>query len=85
MQVIMLSFVCKPTQHELRQKNQSFAKAAREGRKPTKPSRQERLEKQSPVPLWVLALIVFVVCGGGERCSMKLGKLMADKIGRAHV
>lgn len=53
-----------PTQHEIRQKNQSFAKAAREGRKATKPSRQERLAKQSPIPLWALSLIVFIVCGG---------------------
>ena len=60
-------YVCmKPTQHEIRQKNQSFAKAAREGRKPTKPSRQERLAKRSPVPLWALAIIIFVVCGGGK-------------------
>ncbi|EJC98660.1 uncharacterized protein FOMMEDRAFT_95615 [Fomitiporia mediterranea MF3/22] len=54
----------QPTQHELRQKNQNFAKAARDGKKPTKPSRQERLAKQSPVPLWALGIVVFVVCGG---------------------
>ncbi|KAH8101040.1 hypothetical protein DFH11DRAFT_1524188, partial [Phellopilus nigrolimitatus] len=53
-----------PTQHELHLKNQKFAKAAREGKKPTKLSRQERLAKQSPIPVWALGVVVFVVCGG---------------------
>lgn len=63
-------FVFQPTEHDLRLKNQNFAKAASAGRKPTKPSRQERAAKQSPVPVWALSVMVFIVCGGGE-CSLR--------------
>lgn len=53
-----------PTQFELRQRNEKFAKDAREGKKPTHPSRQERLSKRSPLNLWALGVIIFVVLGG---------------------
>ncbi|EIW87149.1 hypothetical protein CONPUDRAFT_44668, partial [Coniophora puteana RWD-64-598 SS2] len=53
-----------PTQFEMRQKNAQFANAARAGKKPTKPSRQEQLSKRSPVGLAALGVILFVVVGG---------------------
>jgi len=53
-----------PTEFELRQKNQLFANKARAGKKPTNPSRQEKLAKKSPISLWALGVIVFVVVGG---------------------
>ncbi|TDL20888.1 hypothetical protein BD410DRAFT_771937 [Rickenella mellea] len=53
-----------PTAHEIRQKNASFANAARSGKNPTKPSRQEQLAKKSPVGTWALIAVLFVVCGG---------------------
>lgn len=56
----------QPTAHEIKQKNASFANAARQGKNPTKPSRQDQLAKRSPIPPWALGAVVFVVCGGGE-------------------
>ncbi|TRM61665.1 hypothetical protein BD626DRAFT_501774 [Schizophyllum amplum] len=53
-----------PTEFEMRQRNAKFAAAARSGKKPTHPSRQDRLAKRSPVSTWALGLVVFVVCGG---------------------
>ncbi|KII93936.1 hypothetical protein PLICRDRAFT_171634 [Plicaturopsis crispa FD-325 SS-3] len=53
-----------PTEFERRQKNTKFANAARAGKKPTKPSRQELLSKRSPVSLWALGIVLFVVVGG---------------------
>jgi len=53
-----------PTQFEMRQRNAKFAKDAREGKKPTRPSRQEQLLKRSPLNVWALGIIVFVVLGG---------------------
>jgi len=53
-----------PTNFELRQKNEKFARDARAGKKPTKLSRKDRIAKQSPIPMWALGLVVFVVCGG---------------------
>jgi len=53
-----------PTEFERRQRNAKFAKEARSGKNPTHLSRKERLAKQSPIPLWALGVIVFVVCGG---------------------
>ena len=52
--------------HEIKQKNASFANAARQGKNPTKPSRQDQLAKRSPIPPWALGAVIFVVCGGGE-------------------
>ncbi|EKM84227.1 hypothetical protein AGABI1DRAFT_81925 [Agaricus bisporus var. burnettii JB137-S8] len=54
-----------PTEFELRRKNEKFAKAAREGKKPTHASRLEKLSKRSPINLWALGVICFVVIGGG--------------------
>ncbi|PSS29685.1 hypothetical protein PHLCEN_2v2833 [Hermanssonia centrifuga] len=53
-----------PTEFELRQRNAQFANRARAGKNPVKPSRQERLAKRSPISLWALGAILFVVVGG---------------------
>ncbi|ETW86780.1 hypothetical protein HETIRDRAFT_377378 [Heterobasidion irregulare TC 32-1] len=53
-----------PTAHEIRQKNSQFANKAKAGKNPVNPSRKDKLAKQSPVGLWALGLIVFVVVGG---------------------
>ncbi|KAK0246488.1 hypothetical protein EDD18DRAFT_1145602 [Armillaria luteobubalina] len=53
-----------PTAFEMRQRNEKFAKDARSGKKPTHLSRQEKLAKRSPVNIWILGVIVFVVVGG---------------------
>ncbi|KIJ66424.1 hypothetical protein HYDPIDRAFT_129269 [Hydnomerulius pinastri MD-312] len=53
-----------PTQFELRHKNAQFANAVRSGKKAVKPSRQEQLSKRSPVSLWALGMVLFVVVGG---------------------
>jgi len=53
-----------PTEFELRQRNAQFANKARSGKNPVKPSRQEKLAKRSPVSLWALGAILFVVLGG---------------------
>ena len=55
----------QPTQFELRHKNAQFANAARSGKKAVKPSRQEQLSKRSPISLWALGMVLFVVVGGG--------------------
>ncbi|KAN0100213.1 hypothetical protein V8E55_000197 [Tylopilus felleus] len=53
-----------PTQFELRHKNAQFASAVKAGKKAVKPSRQEQLSKRSPVSLWALGIVLFVVIGG---------------------
>jgi len=53
-----------PTAFELRQRNEKFAKDARAGKNPTHLSRQEKLAKRSPINLWALGVICFVVIGG---------------------
>jgi len=53
-----------PTEFELRQKNERFASKARAGKNPVNPSRKERLEKRSPINVWALGVIAFVVIGG---------------------
>ncbi|KAI6031351.1 hypothetical protein PISMIDRAFT_671094 [Pisolithus microcarpus 441] len=53
-----------PTQFELRQKNAQFANAVRSGKKAVRPSRQEQLSKRSPISLWALGIVLFVVVGG---------------------
>lgn len=50
----------------MRHKNAQFASAVKTGKKATKPSRQEQLSKRSPVSLWALGIVLFVVVGGGE-------------------
>lgn len=49
----------------MRKKNEKFASDARAGKKPTKLSRQERLLKRSPISLFALGIVLFVVVGGG--------------------
>lgn len=56
----------QPTEFEMRQRNEKFAKDVRAGKKPTHPSRQEAYAKRSPINLWALGVVVFVVVGGGE-------------------
>lgn len=53
-----------PTAFEMRKRNDKFAKDAREGKKPTHLSRQQKFERSSPINLWALGLICFVVVGG---------------------
>jgi hypothetical protein len=55
----------QPTAFEMKKKNEKFASDARAGKKPTKLSRQERLSKRSPISLWALGIVLFVVVGGG--------------------
>lgn len=51
---------------EIRQKNAQFHSKARAGKNPVNMSRKEKLAKQSPIGLWALGLVVFVVVGGGK-------------------
>ncbi|KAG2050611.1 hypothetical protein BDR06DRAFT_940109 [Suillus hirtellus] len=53
-----------PTEFDLRRKNAQFANAVRSGKKAVKPSHQEMLAKRSPINLWALGVILFVVMGG---------------------
>jgi len=53
-----------PTEFEMRQRNAKFASTAKTGKNPTHPSRAELLAKRSPINVWVLGLVLFVVMGG---------------------
>jgi len=53
-----------PTEFELRQRNAQFANKARAGKNPINKSRQERLAKRSPISLWALGAVLFVIVGG---------------------
>ncbi|KAF5352842.1 hypothetical protein D9756_006105 [Leucocoprinus leucothites] len=53
-----------PTEFEMRKKNEKFANSVREGKKATHLSRQQKLAKSSPINLWALGVICFVVIGG---------------------
>ncbi|KDR85525.1 hypothetical protein GALMADRAFT_108738 [Galerina marginata CBS 339.88] len=53
-----------PTEFEMRQRNAKFANDVRAGKQATHPSRQDKLKQRSPVGLWALGLVVFVVIGG---------------------
>jgi hypothetical protein len=55
----------QPTSHDIKLKNEAFAQKAREGKPILKPSRREKLEKSSPVSMTTLAIICFVIIGGG--------------------
>jgi hypothetical protein len=57
----------QPTEFEMRQKNAQFANRARSGKNPVKQSRQEKLAKRSPISLWALGAVLFVVVGGGTQ------------------
>ncbi|KAH9948187.1 hypothetical protein B0H21DRAFT_690417, partial [Amylocystis lapponica] len=54
----------QPTEFEIRRRNAQFAEKARAGKKTVKASRQEMLSKRSPLSLWALGAVVFVVVGG---------------------
>jgi len=49
---------------DIRQRNEQFNSKARAGKNPVNASRKEKLAKQSPLGLWALGLILFVVIGG---------------------
>jgi len=53
-----------PTEFDLRRKNAQFANAVRSGKKAVRPSHQERMAKRSPISLWALGIVLFVVVGG---------------------
>jgi len=53
-----------PTVFEMRQRNAKFAKDAKAGKKPTHPSRLEQISKRSPVSLFALGVVAFVLVGG---------------------
>ena len=50
---------------EIRQRNEQFSAKARAGKNPINVSRKEKLSKQSPLGLWALGIVLFVVVGGG--------------------
>jgi len=52
-----------PTQADIRRKNAAFADAVKAGKSAVKPNSRD-LKKTSPLGLWALGMIVFVVCGG---------------------
>ncbi|KAF8346855.1 hypothetical protein F5887DRAFT_64855 [Amanita rubescens] len=53
-----------PTQFEMRQRNAQFLKDTKAGKKPTHPSRSEKMAKTSPINLWALGIVAFVIVGG---------------------
>ncbi|KAI0323057.1 hypothetical protein OF83DRAFT_1047909, partial [Amylostereum chailletii] len=53
-----------PTSAEIRKRNSQFDSKARAGKNPVNPSRKEKLAKQSPIGLWALGAVLFVVLGG---------------------
>ncbi|KAJ7116828.1 hypothetical protein C8R43DRAFT_902351 [Mycena crocata] len=62
--MLITHFPCQPTEFEMRQRNAKFATTAKAGKKPTHPSRAEQLAKRSPINIWALGIVVFVVMGG---------------------
>lgn len=59
----------QPTEFELRQKNQQFANKARAGKNPVNQSRKDKLDNRSPISMWALGMVAFVVIGGGTSRS----------------
>ena len=53
------------TEFEIRQRNAKFSNAVRAGKNPVHPSRRDALAKRSPINIWALGVIIFVVIGGG--------------------
>jgi hypothetical protein len=53
------------TEFEIRQRNAKFSSAVRAGKNPVNPSRRDALAKRSPINIWALGIIIFVVIGGG--------------------
>jgi len=60
----------------MKKKNEKFANDARAGKKPTKLSHQDRLAKRSPISLWALGIVLFVVIGGGTPSMFDLRIVM---------
>lgn len=77
--MIITAYV-QPTEFELRQKNAQFANRVRSGKAAVKPSRQERLAKRSPISLWALGIILFVVVGGGTLWRLISGCALSDML-----
>lgn len=55
----------QPTEFEMRHRNTKFANDVRAGKHATHLSRQDKLARRSPLNIWALGLVVFVVIGGG--------------------
>ena len=55
---------------EIRQRNEQFNSKARAGKNPINASRKEKLAKQSPIGLWALGVVLFVVVGGGGHLAI---------------
>ena len=53
----------------MRRRNNQFVTAARAGKNPVNPSHQEKLAKRSPISIWALGIVLFVVIGGGTSSS----------------
>jgi len=51
-----------PTQADIKRKNAAFANAVRSGKTAVKPSSRDSYKK-TPIGLWALGVVVFVVCG----------------------
>jgi hypothetical protein len=60
----------KPTEFELRRKNQQFADKAKAGKRTVNPSRKEKLAKQGPINRWAIGFILFLIAGGGGFTSI---------------
>ncbi|TFK26743.1 hypothetical protein FA15DRAFT_587680 [Coprinopsis marcescibilis] len=54
----------QPTEFELRKRNEKFAKDVKEGKKATHASRADKLAHRSPISVWALGIVLFVVFGG---------------------
>jgi hypothetical protein len=50
----------------MRQKNEKFANDVRAGKTAVHPSTRDKLKKKSPVGYTALAILVFVLVGGGK-------------------
>jgi len=59
----------KPTEFEMRRRNEKFAKDVREGKKAVHASRADKLAHKPAVSAWTLGVIMFVVFGGGDFLS----------------
>ena len=58
----------------MRQRNAQFLKDTKAGKKPTHPSRSEKMAKTSPINLYALGIVAFVIVGGGVLATLVLHK-----------
>ena len=70
----------QPTEFELRRKNAQFENKVRAGKTAVKPSRQERLAKRSPISLWALGIILFVVVVNVERVASRVHEIYGYEV-----